>query len=61
MLAETFSCIKKKMINNSEKRELATFDGNRRAEGIADPMRDKNEGTHRGGEGTTPVTTVCPE
>ena len=25
------------------------------------PMRDKNEGTYRGGEGTTCVTTACPE
>ena len=24
-------------------------------------MRDKSEGTYRGGEGTTPVTTACPE
>ena len=23
-------------------------------------MRDKNEGTYRGGEGKTPVTTACP-
>ena len=25
------------------------------------PIRDKNEDTYRGGEGTTPVTTACPE
>ena len=24
-------------------------------------MRDKNEGRYLGGEGTTPVTTACPE
>ena len=24
-------------------------------------MRDKNEDTYRGAEGTTPVTTACPE
>ena len=36
---------------------------------MLNPMRDKHEGTYRdkydgtyrGGEGTTPVTTVCPE
>ena len=28
---------------------------------MLNPMRDKNEGTYRGGEGTTPVTTACPE
>ena len=28
---------------------------------MLDPMRDKNEGTYRGGEGTTPVTTARPE
>ena len=27
---------------------------------MLNPMRDKNEGTYRG-EGTTPVTTACPE
>ena len=36
-------------------RELATFDENRRAVGMMNPMRDKNEGTYRGGEGTTPT------
>lgn len=25
---------------------------------MLNPMRDKNEGTYRGGEGATPVTTV---
>ena len=33
----------------------------RRAVGLLNPMRDKNEGKNRGGEGTTPVTTACPE
>ena len=42
-------------------RELATFDESRRAVGMLKPMRDKNEGTYRGGEGTTPETTACPE
>ena len=41
------------------KRELATLDKNRRAVGMLNPMRDKNEGTYRGGEGMTPVTTAC--
>ena len=39
-----------------KERELATFDENRREVGMLNPMRDKNEPTHRG-EGTTPVTT----
>ena len=46
------------MISSGKReRELAIVDENRRAVG----MRDKNEGTYRGGEGTTPVTTTCPE
>ena len=28
---------------------------------MLNPMRDKNEGTYRGGEVMTPVTTSCPE
>ena len=28
---------------------------------MLNPMRDKNEGTYQGGEGTTPVTTARPE
>ena len=34
---------------------------NRRAVGLLNPMRDKIEGKNRGGEGSTPVTTACPE
>ena len=35
---------------------------NRRAVGLLlNPMRDEIEGENRGEEGTTPVTTVCPE
>ena len=51
----------KTLINGKRESELATFDENRRAVGLLNPMRDKIEGTHRGGEGTTPVTTACPE
>ena len=40
---------------------VATFDENRRAVGMLNPMHNKNEGTYRGGEGATPVTTACPE
>ena len=40
--------------------ELATFNGNRRAVGMLNPIRDKDEITYRG-EGTTPVTTACSE
>ena len=45
----------------TRERELATFDENRRAVRMLTPMRIKTEGTYRGGEGTTPVTTACPE
>ena len=55
-----FSCIKIDQ-RKAQERELATFDENRRAVGMLNPMRDKNEGTYRGGEGTTPVSTACPE
>ena len=36
----TFSCIKK-MTSGARERELATFDENRRAVGMLNPMRDK--------------------
>ena len=42
----------------ARERELATFDKNRPAVRM---LNDKNEGTYRGGEGTTPVTTAFPE
>ena len=45
----------------ARERELATFDENRRAVVMLNPMGDKIKGTYRGGEGTTPLTTVCPE
>ena len=59
-LVGTFSCIKIDE-QKARERELATFDENRRAVGMLNPMCDKNEGTYRGEEGTTPVTTACPE
>ena len=34
---------------------------NRRTMGLLTPTRDKNEGKNQGEEGTTPVTTACPE
>ena len=34
---------------------------NRRAVGSLNPMRFKIEGKDRGGKGTTPVSTACPE
>ena len=47
---------------------LATFDENRRAVGMLDPMHDKNECTYRGEEETTSiliipyeVTSACPD
>ena len=48
-------------LQRARARELATFDKRRRAVGMPNPMRDKNEGTSPGGEGTAPVTTACPE
>ena len=45
----------------TRERESATFGENRRAVGMLNPMRDKNKGTYRRGEGTTLVTTACPE
>ena len=56
----SFSCIKNYQ-RKARERELATFDENRRAVGMLNPTRDKIEGTYRGGEGTTPETTACPE
>ena len=40
-------------------RELANFDGNRRAVGMLNPMRDKHDGVHGGGNGMVYVTTAC--
>ena len=34
---------------------------NRRAGGLLNPTRDKIEGKNRGEEGTTTLTTACPE
>ena len=45
----------------ARERELATFDGNRRAVGMLNPTREKNEERTGGVEGTTAVTTACPE
>ena len=45
----------------ARERELATFDGNRRAVGMLNLCATKIEGTYRGGEGTTAETTACPE
>ena len=52
---------KKSDQRTAREREFATFGENRRAVRMLTPMSDKNEGTYRGGEGTTPVTTACPE
>ena len=60
ILVGTFSCIKIDQ-RKARQRELATFDENRRAVGMLNPLRDENEGTYPGGEGMAPVTTACPE
>ena len=49
------------LTRKARERELAKFDENRRAQMaenviILNPIRDKNEGMYRGGEGKTPVT-----
>ena len=49
----------KNWVSEARERELPTFDGHGRAGGMRNPMRNKNEGTCRGPEGTTPVTTAC--
>ena len=57
----TFSCAQIDLRKGRE-RELATFDGKSTSTGIAEPYaRQKNESKNRGEEGTTPVTTACPE
>ena len=56
-----FSLLKKGRAESAGKRELATFHENRRVVGMLNPMCDKNTNTHRGGEGTTPMATACPE
>ena len=61
MLVGTFSCIKKNDWRKARERELAKFDENRRAVGMLNLCATKNKGTCRGGEGTTPVATACPE
>ena len=44
----------------ARERESATFHENRRAVGMLNPTRDKNEGTYRAEEGTTPPRTNAP-
>ena len=61
-LGGTFCCIKKYQ-RKARERELliATFVENRRAAEMLNPTRNHNVGTYRGGEGTTCVTTACPD
>ena len=56
-----FSCAQVDL-REARERELAKLDENRRAVGLLNRMRAiKIEGKNRGEEGTTPVTTACPE
>ena len=56
-----FSCAQIDL-RKARERELATLDEKSTSSGIAEPYaRKKIEGKSRGGEGTTPVTTACPE
>ena len=57
---ETFSCAQID-VQKARERELATLVEKRREVGLMNPMRDKVEGKNRGEEGTTPMTTACPE
>ena len=68
-LVGTFSCAQIDL-RKARERELATLDGKSTSSGIAEPYarqkiepyaRQKIEGKNRGGEGTSPVTTACPD
>ena len=49
-------------LRQARERELATLDEKSTSSGIAEPYaRSKIEGENREGEGTTHVTTACPE
>ena len=57
----TFSCARSDL-RKAREREFATVDEKSTSSGIAGTYaRIKIEGKNRGGEGTTPVTTACPE
>ena len=57
----TFSCAQLDS-RKAREGELATLDEKSTSSGIAERYaRQKIEGKNRGGEGTTPVTTACPE
>ena len=57
----TFSCAQID-VRKARELELATLDENSTSSGIAEPYaRQKMKARTRGGEGTTPVTTACPE
>ena len=48
-------------LRKARERELATLDEKPTSSEIAEPYAIKIEGKNRGGEGTTAVTTACPE
>ena len=57
----TFSCAQI-VLRKARERELATLDEKSTSNEIAVTLcAIKNEGKNRGEEGTTPVTTACPE
>ena len=57
--------LRKNEWRKAPKRELAIFDENRRAVRMLNEpyarQKMKARRVYRGGEGTTPVTTACPE
>ena len=57
----TFSCAQVDL-RKARERELATLDEKSTRNGIAEPLcAIIIEGKNRGQEGTTPVTTACPD
>ena len=56
----TFSCVQIDL-RKAREREFAAFNENRPAVGLLNLCAIKIERKNRGGEGTTPVTTACPE
>ena len=58
-----FACCAQIDLREAREREVATLDEQSTSSGIAERTLSaiKFEGKNRGGEGTTPVTTACPE
>ena len=58
----TFSCAQIDLRKARERTRVSkTLDEKSTSNGIAEPYATKIKGKSRGGEGTTPITTACPE